>query len=78
MVNEQLPMFNETLFCKELYFLICLPLLIAIHNDINLNRFVIPGLTRNPVFSWIPAFAGMTCFVVINDAVYNWSLEIDH
>jgi hypothetical protein len=51
---------------------------LIIHNDINLNRFVIPGLTRNPVFSWIPAFAGMTCFVVINDAVYNWSLEIDH
>jgi hypothetical protein len=21
---------------------------------------VIPGLTRNPVFFWIPAFAGMT------------------
>jgi len=44
---------------------------LIIHNDINLNRFVIPGLTRNPVFSWIPAFAGMTCFVVINDAVYR-------
>jgi hypothetical protein len=33
--------------------------------------FVIPGLTRNPVFSWIPAFAGMTPFVTINVAVYN-------
>jgi len=34
-------------------------------------QFVIPGLTRNPVFSWIPAFAGMTSFVVINVAVYK-------
>ena len=34
-------------------------------------QFVIPGLTRNPVPFWIPAFAGMTCSVVINDAVYN-------
>ena len=24
--------------------------------------FVIPGLTRNPVFFWIPAFAGMTTY----------------
>ncbi|OGP89786.1 MAG: hypothetical protein A2157_04855 [Deltaproteobacteria bacterium RBG_16_47_11] len=43
----------------------------SIHNDINVSLFVIPGLTRNPVFSWIPASAGMTSFVVINDAVYN-------
>jgi hypothetical protein len=42
-----------------------------IHDDVNLCRFVIPGLTRNPVFSWIPAFAGMTSSVVINDAVYR-------
>jgi hypothetical protein len=42
-----------------------------IQNDLNLSLFVIPGLTRNPVFSWIPASAGMTCSVVINDAVYN-------
>ncbi len=34
-------------------------------------RFVIPGLTRNPVFFWIPAFAGMTAFVAIYVAVYN-------
>ena len=27
----------------------------SIHNDISLFLFVIPGLTRNPVFSWIPA-----------------------
>jgi hypothetical protein len=37
----------------------------------NVRLFVIPGLTRNPVFSWIPASAGMTCSVVINDVVYN-------
>ena len=45
----------------------------------NFSWFVIPGLTRNPVFSWIPAGvypvlcygAGMTGFVVINDAVYS-------
>ena len=42
-----------------------------IHDDISLMHFVIPGLTRNPVLSWIPAFAGMTRSVVINDAVYN-------
>jgi hypothetical protein len=28
-------------------------------------------LTRNPVLSWIPAFAGMTNIDVINDAIYN-------
>ena len=27
----------------------------AIHNDINVSLFVIPGLTRNPLFPWIPA-----------------------
>jgi four helix bundle protein len=42
-----------------------------IHDDIGLMQFVIPGLNRNPVPFWIPAFAGMTRFVVINDAVYN-------
>ena len=38
-------------------------------------QLVIPGLTKpvpylirgNPVFSYIPAFARMTCFIVIND-----------
>jgi hypothetical protein len=25
------------------------------HDDISLARLVIPGLTRNPVFFWIPA-----------------------
>ena len=33
-------------------------------------KIVIPGLTRNPVFAWIPAFAGMTRYVVIYGAVY--------
>jgi len=49
------------------------------YEDISLNQFVIPGLTEpapysirgNPVFFWIPAFAGMTSAVVINDAVYR-------
>jgi hypothetical protein len=27
----------------------------VIHDDMSLVEFVIPGLTRNPVFSWIPA-----------------------
>jgi hypothetical protein len=40
-------------------------------------RFVIPGLTRNPVFFWIPAFAGMTPFAAINVAVYSlWKMEV--
>jgi len=34
--------------------------LFVIHDDIGLKQCVIPGLTRNPVFFWIPAFAGMT------------------
>jgi hypothetical protein len=25
-----------------------------IHDEIRSVRFVIPGMTRNPVFSWIP------------------------
>ena len=40
-------------------------------DDIDVLQLVIPGLTRNPVFFWIPAFAGMTSAVVINDAVYR-------
>jgi hypothetical protein len=28
--------------------------LFVIHDDIGLKQFVIPGLTRNPVFFWIP------------------------
>jgi len=43
------------------------------HGDINLIAFVIPGLTLNPVFSWIPAFAGMTSFAEINVAMYKKS-----
>jgi hypothetical protein len=57
-----------------------------IHNDIRLMQFVIPGLTRNPVFfppgqrpswagGWIPAFAGMTPLAVINVAVYRFLLS---
>ncbi len=42
-----------------------------IHNDTSPFLFVIPGLTRNPVPSWIPAFAGMTECAVINVAVYS-------
>ena len=40
---------------------------------------VIPGLTRNPVFSWIPAYAGMTCSVVINESVHkkSWISHIE-
>ncbi len=32
----------------------------VIHNDISPFLFVIPGLTRNPVPSWIPVFTGWT------------------
>jgi len=35
-------------------------------------QIVIPGLTRNPVFFRIPAFAGMTRYIVVYDAVYNY------
>ncbi len=50
------------------------------HDDISLMPFVIPGLTRNPVFLWIPASAGMTHFVAINVAMYSlvfgyWNLR---
>lgn len=43
----------------------------AIHDDFGLTRFVIPGLTRKPVFSWIPASAGMTLCAMNYDAVCN-------
>jgi hypothetical protein len=42
-----------------------------IHDDISPTQFVIPGLTRNPVPFWIPAFAGMTLFAGINVAVLS-------
>jgi len=29
--------------------------LLILYDDVSLTRFVIPGLTRNPVFFWIPA-----------------------
>jgi hypothetical protein len=34
--------------------------------------FVIPGLTRNPVFFWNPAFAEMTALAVINVALHRY------
>ena len=42
---------------------------VPIHDDGRFSLFVIPGSTRNPVFFWIPAFAGMTPFVGINVAL---------
>jgi hypothetical protein len=41
------------------------------HGDKSLIQFVIPGLARNPVFSWIPAFAGMTFPAAITVAGYE-------
>jgi len=41
------------------------------HNDISVQQSVIPGLTRNPVFFWIPAFAVMTFLLLVNDVVYR-------
>ena len=58
------PVFQNIGMCPSLFSL-------AIHDDISFMHFVIPGLTRNPVFSWIPAFAGMTPFAAINVAVYH-------
>jgi hypothetical protein len=43
----------------------------AIHENIRLMESVIPDLIRNPECFWIPAFAGMTRFVVANKVVYN-------
>jgi hypothetical protein len=47
----------------------------SLHGDISLTGFVIPGLTRNPVFFWIPAFAGMTPFAAINVDIYGTFIE---
>jgi hypothetical protein len=33
---------------------------LEIIDSMSFGRFVIPDLTRNPVFFWIPAFVGMT------------------
>jgi hypothetical protein len=49
------------------------------HDKMSPIHFVIPGLTkpapdeirRNPVFFWIPAFAGMTTFAVIHVPVQS-------
>jgi hypothetical protein len=44
----------------------------AMYDDMSLMQFVIPGLTQNQMPFWLSAFpAGMTCFIVINDAVYK-------
>jgi len=43
----------------------------AIHNDISLIWFVIPGLTRNPGPLWVPAFAGMTFVDGTSVVAYN-------
>ncbi len=40
------------------------------HGDISLIQLVIPGLTRNPAFFWILAFAGMASIAVTNVVVY--------
>ena len=50
---------------------------IDIHDDISPPQLVIPGLTRNPVFFWIPAFAGMTAYAMIYVAVYRVTEAID-
>jgi hypothetical protein len=53
------------------------PELYIIHDDISPLRFVIPGLTRNPVFSWIPVFAGITLTGTIDGAVsISWGVLI--
>jgi len=46
-----------------------------IHGDIRYARVVIPGLTRNPVSLWIPAFAGMTRSATTDDALYSRPLQ---
>ena len=49
------------------------------HNDISLSVFVIPGLTRNPVFFWVLAGllphtrhgVGMACPAAMSDIAYS-------
>ena len=50
---------------------------VIMHNDIGLMQFVIPGLTRNPVFFWIPAFSGMTPFAVMNVAMHSLEFGVN-
>jgi len=38
-------------------------------NPVGVFKILVPGFRRDD--AWIPAFAGMTRFVVINDAVNN-------
>jgi len=62
-----------------------------VHDDISLKWFVVPGLTRategrrsernegaHPVFSWIPAFTGITPFTVTDVAVYQPNIPRFH
>ena len=46
-------------------------IVLFIHNDISSQQSVIPGMTWNPLFFWIPVFTGMTFSSLINDAVYR-------
>jgi hypothetical protein len=39
--------------------------------QVNILKVVIPGLTRNPVHSWIPAFAGVTVLIFMVAGVIN-------
>jgi len=51
----------------------------SIHSDIYVYQFVMPDLIpaedgifdRHPVFSWIPASAGMTACAIIYDVLYK-------
>jgi len=42
------------------------------HDDRGFTGFVIPGLTRNPFFLWIPAFAGMTASTQLMTPIVRW------
>jgi hypothetical protein len=39
--------------------------------QVNILKVVIPGLTRNPVQPWIPAFAGVTVLIFMVAGVIN-------
>ncbi len=44
----------------------------SIMRRLIIGQFVIPGLTRDPVPLWIPAFAGMTVSAATNVGVYRF------
>ncbi|UJS18395.1 MAG: hypothetical protein L3J17_04865 [Candidatus Jettenia sp.] len=48
----------------------------TIHNDISSQHSIIPGLTWNPLFFWIPVFMGMTFTSLINDAMYKTGYDV--